>query len=119
MAVTAPWQLLGIWVSGDVGHYTIYTDMHGRKVVFPKSPPEKPPSANQIHQRARFKAAQAAWAALTDQEKQQLEDASKRGSLVMTGQNLFVRVALRNENQALICLARQTSTTLPTVEFIP
>ncbi len=119
MAFTVPWQLMGIWVSGDVGELTIYTDRFGRKVPFPKSPPKEPPSPRQVHQRERFRLAHVAWKALTDVEKEQLELATNRGSVVMTGQNLFISVALNNSQDGLDTLARQTNTTLPTVEFIP
>ena len=118
MAYTVPWQLMGIWVSGDIGGLTIYTDRFGRKVAFPKSPPQEPPSEAQVHQRDRFRRAQVAWKALTDAEKTQLEIASVRGSLVMTGQNLFMSVAMRDDNIALQTLAKQTDTILPNVEFI-
>lgn len=118
MAFTIPWQVMGIWVSGDIGDLTIYTDRFGRKVAFPKAPPQEPPSEAQVHQRGRFRRAQVAWKALTDAEKKQLEIASIRGSLVMTGQNLFMSVALRDDNTALQTLARQTKTVLPTVDFI-
>jgi len=118
VAFTVPWQLMGIWVSGDVGELTIYTDRFGRKVPFPKAPPDKPPSPQQIAHRARFRTAQAAWSALTADEKAQLELATNRGSLVMTGQNLYITVALRNDQDALDTLARQTATTLPTVPYV-
>ena len=118
MAYTTPWQFLGIWVSGDVGDVTIYTDRFGRKVAFPKSPPKEPPSVQQIHQRNRFATAQNNWRQLTDDEKQQLETATLRGALVMTGQNLFISVALKNDNLALQTLAKQTNTTLPTIAYV-
>lgn len=118
MAYTLPLQLFGVWVSGDVDGLTIYTDRFGRKVAFPKAPPEKPPSDLQTHQRNRFRDAQVAWNALTPGQKKQLEDAAEKGSLVMTGQNLYISVALRNDSTALATLARQTDTTLPTVPFI-
>ncbi len=118
MAYTPPWQLFGTWVSGDVDEITIYTDRFGRKVAFPKAPPEKPPSPRQIHQRERFRLAHVAWKALTDSEKAQLELAALRGSLVMTGQNLYISVALRNDSLALLTLQRQTQTNLPAVPFI-
>lgn len=118
MAWTVPWNLLGLTVSGDVGGITIYTDRFGRKVAFPKSPPEKPPSAAQSHQRTRFTQAQAAWAALSAQEKACLEDAALKGGMVATGQNLYIKVALTNDTPALDTLAQQTGTILPPVPFI-
>ncbi len=119
MAYTAPWQLMGIWVSGDVGGITIYTDQRGRKTAFPKSPPEKPPSEKQIHQRARFRTAQVAWSNLTDTEKRNLEEACIRTSLVLTGQNLYISASLRNDDEGLVTVSRQANVPLPTVTYIP
>jgi len=119
VARSIPWNLLGFGVSGDVGGYTIYTDRKFRKVAFPIAPPEKPPSPAQINLRARFKTAQANWKAETDQVKQELEEACRRASIVMTGQNLYIKVALKNDNDALQTLAKQTGTTLPIIDFVP
>lgn len=119
MAFTVPWQLMGIWVSGDVGDHTIYTDRHGRKVVFPKSPPTRPPSANQIAQRERFKDAQGKWKALSDSDKANLEAATIKSGIVMTGQNLYIAVALKNDQTALDTLSEQTGIPLPSIPYIP
>jgi hypothetical protein len=118
VAWSIPWNLLGTWVSGDLGGYTIYTDRFGRKNVFEKSPPEKPPTPAQIHQRARFKQAQAAWRALTPQERDNLETATRRLSIPMTGQNLYLKAALRNMDSAVRTVERQSGIPLPTVPYI-
>lgn len=116
---TTPYNLLGLGVSGDLGGITIYTDRFGRKVAFPKAPPDKPPSAAQIEQRTRFANAQKAWAALTPSEKQSLEDAVNKSGIVMTGHNLYISVALTNQQESLDTVARQTGLTLPPVPYIP
>lgn len=118
MPGTVPWNLLGFSVSGDVGGYTIYTDKNNRKIAFPLAPPDKPPSPAQAAHRERFRLAQAAWSGLSDQVKLQLETASQAGSLVMTGQNLYITIALQNDNTALQTLAEQTGTTLPFIPFV-
>ncbi|MCH7687828.1 MAG: hypothetical protein IH899_14285 [Planctomycetes bacterium] len=118
MAWSVPWNLLGLIVSGDVGAFTIYTDKHGRKTVFPKSPPEKPPSVDQIAQRSRFATAQAAWSALTDQEKADLEAACRKLSIPLTGQNLYIKVALTARQSAADTVASQSNIALPPIPFV-
>ena len=118
MAYTVPWQLMGIWVSGDVGDFTIYTDRFGRKVVFPKSPPKKPASKAQISHRARFKTAQSAWNDLSDSDKARLEEATLKSGIVMTGQNLYISVAMKNDQTALDTVSRQTGISLPTIPYV-
>lgn len=119
MAFTVPYSVLGLTVSGDLGGITIYTDRFGRKIAFPQAPPKKPPTPNQVHQRARFATAQKAWATLPVEQKALLELASVRGSVPFTGQNLYISVALKNDASALDNLATQTGLTLPVVPFIP
>lgn len=113
MAWTVPWQLMGTWVSGDVGGHTIYTDKFGRKVVFPKAPPDKPPSPSQVLQRANFAQAQKGWAGLTDQQKKDLENVVKRTSICMTGQNLWMSLVMMDSVELKKTLEHQTGITLP------
>jgi hypothetical protein len=119
MAWSVPWNLIGLQVSGDVGGFTIYTDRHGRKVVFPKAPPEKPPTQRQLQQRSRFRAAQRSWAALSLDDKAKLEEMTKKASAPMTGQNLWIHSALTADNPAIETLEAQTGITVPKPEFIP
>lgn len=118
MAWSIPWNLIGTWVSGDVGGYTVYTDRFGRKTVFPKSPPEKPPTTAQLAQRARFAAAQSAWSQLSASEKANLEAACRRLSLSLTGQNLFMKASLMNMDSALRTVERQSGITLPAAPYV-
>lgn len=113
MPWTIPFNLLGIWVSGDLGGLTIYTDRFGRKTAFPKAPPEKPPTQNQIDQRERFRVAQAAWSSLTTVEKQNLEDVVLKVSLCMTGQNLYMSAKMMDSTGLWKTLQQQTGITLP------
>ncbi len=116
MALGVPASVLGIIVSGDISGLTIYTDRHGRKVVFPKAPPKEPPSPWQIVVRARFKAAQAEYMAQPADEKERWEQITLRTNLCMTGQNLFIHVAMRSDYGILDTLMRQSgvNVTLPT-----
>lgn len=117
-ALASTLGLLGIEVQGDIGPWTVYTDRYGRKKWFLFSPPTKPPTAPQIAQRARFQQAQKNWADLTAQEKENLETACKKTSLVLTGQNLFISAQLTGRQEALQVIARQTDLPLPQAPII-
>lgn len=119
MAWSVPWQFLGQQVSGDVGGFTIYTDMKRRKVVFEKSPPEKPPSQLQLAAQARFRQAHAQWKALPDQVKQDLENACRKLWIPMTGKNLKMHGDLMNDQAAIDTVSRQSGIPLPAVIYIP
>lgn len=118
MALGVPPNALGLIVSGDVAGYTIYTDMKGRKVAFPQAPPKEPPSPMQISHRARFRLAQAAWAALTIAQKTALELCTQRTSLAMTGQNLYIAIALKAHPDLVSTLERQTDLSLPAIPYV-
>jgi hypothetical protein len=119
MAWTVPWNLLALRVSGDVGGFTIYTDRNMRKVVFPKSPPEKPPSPRQLDNRRRFRDAHAVWKTLTAEQKSNLEHACRVLSICQTGKNVYMSACLLNDDAALRTLERQSQTPLPTATYIP
>lgn len=108
-----PWAILGARIAGDIGGVTIYTDRFGRKTVYPIAPPKEPASPLQTVIRNRFRDAQAAWRALTDQEKANLEEVTQRASLCLTGQNLFISASLRAQNDSLQALGRQWNIPLP------
>lgn len=110
-----PWNLIAARLAGDIGGVTIYTDRYLRKTVYPISPPDKPPSPEQTTLRSRFAQAQAAWKALTAQEKANLEEACRRANLRLTGQNLYISAALKHMNENVQAVGRQTGLTLPTV----
>ena len=113
MAYTIPFEFLGLTVSGDLADVTIYTDRFGHKVAFPRSPPKEPPTARQLVQRNRFRSAVAAYMALTDAEKAAYESITLKSGCCLTGQNLFIKVALKWEFNALNTLRRQTGIAVP------
>lgn len=115
MAFTVPWQIMGLQVSGDVGDETIYTDRFGKKIAFPKAPPEKPPTNLQILQRTAFKNAQARWMQLTAPEKKNLEDACRKLSIPITGQNLYMHTIMKLDFSAYATVQRQSGINLPTL----
>lgn len=110
-----PWNLIAARLAGDIGGVTCYTDRFGRKTVYPISPPDKPASPEQTTLRGRFAQAVAAWKALTAQEKANLEEACRKASLRLTGQNLYISAALKGMNANVQAIARQTGISLPTV----
>jgi len=112
MPYTINWQLMGIALSGDIGDLTIYTDRFGRKIAFPKSPPKKPPSARQEVLRARFRTAQGNYMALSDAQKTDYENVTKRTSLGITGQNLWISISLKHTFDILRTVERQSGITL-------
>jgi len=101
-------SIFGLIVSGDVGDYTIYTDRFGKKVTFPKSPPKEPPTQLQVDLRARFKAAQQNYMALSDGDKADWEAMVCKVSLCMTGQNLFISVSMRRSYGVLDTIMKQS-----------
>lgn len=119
MPLGVPASILGIIVKGDLADLTLYTDRLGRKVWFPKAPPTTAPTPLQQIQRNRFKSAQRAWAALTLVQKAQLEDAANALSLSMTGQNLYICLALRCDESLILTLRRQSGVDFPYPACIP
>ena len=113
MALAIPASSLGLMVSGDIGGLTIYTDRHGRKVAYPKSPPKEPPTDLQKLVRSRFKSAQAEYMTLTPTQKADYEHLVCMSSLAMTGQNIFIHVATMHTAAMLDTLMRQTGITVP------
>lgn len=112
-----PIDVLGFAVAGDIGGYSLYTDRFGRKVAYPKSPPKEPPSARQVQCRSDFRNAQAAWKALTKQQKKDLEDACRRTAIPVTGQNLYISAILRHDKDSYLTIQRQSKITLPNLPW--
>ena len=106
-------SLIGIACAGDCGDLTMYTDRFGRKIWFPKSPPKKPPSAKQAALRLEFKNAQASYMALSVSEKKNLEDACRKTSIPLTGQNLWIHTKMTLDKDAYLTIQRQSGITLP------
>lgn len=113
MAESIPINVLGLRVAGDIAGITIYTSMRGGKVCYPIDHPKKPPSADQLALRARFRWAQGAWSALSPGEKATLEDACRCLALSLTGQNLYISCAMRRTPETYATVARQAHVTLP------
>ena len=117
MGIAHQLQVMGMIVSGDIGPLTIYTDRHGRKIAFPKAPPKEPPTDLQVSHRARFRSAQQEYMALSHVKRNDWERLSRRASLCMTGQNLYIHIAMKGGLVNLDTLMRQTGLTVdpPTI----
>lgn len=107
MTWTIPWNIIAQQVAGDFGDLTVYTDRHQRKVWYPRAPPKEPPTDRQMHQRHLFTLAQRSWAALTPQEKKDLEDMCRRTSASLTGQNLWMSCHIKGDWSTLETISRQ------------
>ncbi len=108
VAVQSILSYLGIWLSGDIGPITMYTNKNGKKVWYAKSPPDKPASDEQAVQRTKFTCAMTNWRSLTIGQKRNWEWISLKASLPMTGHNLFVSQTLLPDPGALQTLIRET-----------
>lgn len=117
---TLPWSVFGLRVSGDLAGYTCYTDKYGRKIFYPRAPPDKPPTQAQLQRRDLFRQAVLAWKSLSTDDKANLEAAVARTSLCLTGQNLYVSCSMRQDPSAYDAISRQSNLALPPLyEFNP
>jgi len=112
MTLGVPASVLGVMISGDVGGYTTYTDRFGRKVWYPKAPPDKPASVLQTIVRTRFKDAMTNWRNASDQVKADWEACSLKSGLAMTGLNMWLHFSLKGTAVGLATFVRQTGITL-------
>jgi hypothetical protein len=104
--------LLGFAVAGDLAGTTIYTNKNGRKVWFDLAPPEKPASTAQLWCRRRWRAAAAAWSALSQDEKKQWHQLANQAYCVANGTNLGMWYSMMGDNAALETLERQSGVTV-------
>jgi len=106
------YTLLGFNAQGDLGGFTMYTSRRGRLVVFKKSPPMKPPSPKQTHQRNLFRALAALWKLRSKTLRWEWTNAERKGRLRMTGYNLWIAAHTTLTSAALATIARQTDSDL-------
>lgn len=119
MAETIPWDFLAINASGDLGAFTCYTDRFGKKIWYPKTPPETPETPGQRQQRDRFAAAVANWKEAEQATREAYEAVSLAASLMMTGHNLWVSLSFSQDDQARVTLVRQTGIEIPLPPALP
>jgi hypothetical protein len=104
---------LAIELHGDIGPITFYRDRYGKTVSFQKTVTEKPGTERQLANRARFRAAQQSWAALSADHREQLELATGKAGLCATGQNLYISYAMRPDSAGWTALMHFTHSTVP------
>jgi len=119
MARTTPFHLLGLRIDGDLGPYTIYRNKNNKVVVFPKDFRQEKTSVERQRARDRFRTAQQLWSSLTAAEKTVLEDACRKLSLALTGQNLYISCSLRADPDGYHTVARQAHVEFPTLVITP
>jgi len=107
-----PLSLLGLRPTGDLGPLTAYTSKRGKKVWFLKAPPLKPASPRQIAQRTKIKLVARLWQSLTQEQRDNWRQAERRGSLRITGYNLFAWYQLGGDPNVIHTIERQTDTNL-------
>jgi len=112
-------RLIGTWVGGDFGPYTIYTTARRKRVFFARQPPPSPPSPAQARCRARFGLAIRNWTLLSPADKRSWERLAIDGGLVATGLDLWIHLSLMPERSGWTTFARRMGTTLTAPDFIP
>jgi len=100
--------LLGFRQTGDLGPFTIYTSRRRKPVWFLKSPPMKPPSPMQRHQRSRFTMAARAWQQLSPGIRKRWSLAAARARLYLSGYNLWLHYQLAPDRRALRTIELQS-----------
>jgi hypothetical protein len=106
-------NLFGILVWGDLGPLTLYRNRRKKIVVFKKTIPRAPPSAEQKIQRQNFRYATIAWKQLPIEKKRIYKIAAQRVSLCMTGYNLFILHRLSKDPVPVETVFRQAKVTPP------
>lgn len=111
--VKTPRIPLGLRLSGKFGPLEVYTNRRGKHVWYEEPKLIPTPSEAQKACRERFKQAVFAWKNLASEEKKALEEAVKRASIALTGQNIWISAYTSKGRQALEALSRQTGIPLP------
>ena len=103
MAQTVPpaYNVIGFNPTGDIGDFTVYTSRRRGAVWFLKSPPKKPASYKQLHQRNRFRLIAELWRSLDQSTRDNWRNAALKATLHISGYALFV-VYQQKRDPALI-----------------
>lgn len=106
-------RFLGFNTQGDLGPFTFYTSKRKGLVFFVKAPPLEPASIAQQHQRNRFAMASGSWRQMTVHQRAQWQLAAERAGLKVTGLNLYMYWVLKQDNEVLATVSRQSGVVLP------
>ena len=104
---------IGLHVAGELGPFTTWTTQKGKQAWMLKSPPKQVPSAGQVAQRTRFRAAVQAWWILTAANHTDYEKAVILLSIPFTGYNMFLSGHMRGDWSDVDQMADLTGLTLP------
>lgn len=107
-------RVFGFRHQGDLGPLTTYTSDRGALVVFPRSSPLNPPSAQQLQMRQLFALTAATWRNLTQEQRNAWNELSRRTRLRVTGYNLFTWYQRTQDRETIATIARQAGIPSPT-----
>jgi len=107
-------NFLGFRPTGDLADLTAYPTAQGQVVWFPKSPPLKPPSSRQIHQRLIFREAALGWNRLQQETRDDWNTAARRAHIYLTGYLLYMVWTLTPDRPAIRTIERLSGVTLLT-----
>lgn len=105
-------SLIGLSISGDLGDYTLFKTRRGKLVAYPRTVAGEPPSAPQVAHRAAFAVLVHRWNAFTSEQRTAYEAASQQCSLMMTGHNLWIHCAFKQDEAEIRTIERLTGQTL-------
>lgn len=105
-------NFIGLRPTGDLANLTAYTSKRNRTVWFPKSPPLKPPSIRQLHQRLLFGNAARGWSQLTQATQDDWNEAARRAHLYLSGFLLYMVWSLTPDRPTINTIERQSGITL-------
>lgn len=106
-------QILGIYVAGDLGDMTLYTNHKGRIIWFPRAPPTKPASDLQRMQRRRFGNAILNWRNLSLADKTAWCAAVKASGIDITSLGAWISLSMKPDPSGLALLQAHSLYTLP------
>jgi len=107
------YNLLGFNLTGDLGPYTCYTSKRRKLVVFTKAPPKTPTTHRQQFQRQSWIIFARDWKLLPQTARDLWELATKRGSLFLTGYNLYIWYRTTMDTNSLRTIINQTHVPIP------
>lgn len=100
---------VGLRPTGDLAGLTAYSNRKGKVVWFPKSPPTKPASIRQLHQRYLFAAAAQGWRTLCISTQVKWKAAAAAAHLFLTGYTLWMSWRLKPDRGAMRTIERITN----------
>jgi len=107
-------SLYGLNIQGDLGGMTAYRSARQRFTWFAATTPKIAASIPQAAQRLKWAQAAALWSAMSEQDKNQWRDATRKARLCITAYNLWIHALTTPAADLLATIARKTGITLST-----